>query len=152
MRIAIDIDSCVCIERTNSDEAIAEGRPYAHAVESVNGWYDAGHDTHIASHRAQRSLTATRRWLAARSAQASACTKTRCPSAQTMKYGPGRQVQSSSRCHRISTRCTDAPQSWQGGEARAIRSALSIAPRGPCVRSPFRLSSSIRSLAVAARQ
>jgi hypothetical protein len=62
VRIAIDIDPCVCIEGTNSDEAIAEGRPYAHAVESVNGWYDAGHDTHIASHRAQRSLTATRRW------------------------------------------------------------------------------------------
>jgi hypothetical protein len=31
----------------------------------------------------------------------------------------------------MSTRCTDAPQSWQGGEARAIRSALFIA--SPCL-------------------
>jgi hypothetical protein len=54
----------VCIEDTHSDEAIAGARPYAHAVESVNGWYDAGHDIHITSHRAQRSVTATRRWLA----------------------------------------------------------------------------------------
>jgi uncharacterized protein len=53
----------VCIEDTHSDEAIADARPYAHAVESVNGWYDAGHYIHITSHRAQRSLTATRRWL-----------------------------------------------------------------------------------------
>jgi hypothetical protein len=48
----------------------------------------------------------------------------RCPSAQTMKYGPARQLESSSRCHGISTRCTGAPQSWQGGAARATRSAL----------------------------
>jgi uncharacterized HAD superfamily protein len=53
----------VCIEDTHSDEAIADARPYAHAVESVNDWYDAGHYIHITSHRAQRSLTATRRWL-----------------------------------------------------------------------------------------
>jgi FMN phosphatase YigB (HAD superfamily) len=53
----------VCIEDTHSDEAIADARPYAHAVESVNGWYDAGHHIHITSHRAQRSLGATRRWL-----------------------------------------------------------------------------------------
>lgn len=52
-----------CIDDTHSDEAIAGARPYAHAVESVNGWYDAGHEIHITSHRAQRSLTATRRWL-----------------------------------------------------------------------------------------
>jgi hypothetical protein len=53
----------VCIEDTHSDEAIAGARPYAHAVETVNGWYDAGHSIHITSHRAERSLTATRRWL-----------------------------------------------------------------------------------------
>jgi hypothetical protein len=44
-----------------------------------------------------------------------------------MKYGPGRHLQSSSRCQRNSTRCTGEPHSWQGGEARAIRSALFMA-------------------------
>jgi hypothetical protein len=71
-------------------------------------------------------------------------TKTRCSSAQTMKYGPGRQRQSSSRCHRVSTRCTGAPHSWQGGEARAMRSALSMSLRAwavlpyasPCTSRP----------------
>jgi hypothetical protein len=52
-----------CIEDTHSDAAIAGARPYPHAVETVNGWYDAGHHIHITSHRAQRSLSATRRWL-----------------------------------------------------------------------------------------
>jgi uncharacterized protein len=53
----------VCIEDTHSDEAIAGARPYPHAVETINGWYDAGHRIHVASHRAERSLAATRRWL-----------------------------------------------------------------------------------------
>lgn len=52
-----------CIEDTHTDEAIAGARPYPHAVETVNGWYDAGHDVHITSHRAERSVTATQRWL-----------------------------------------------------------------------------------------
>ena len=58
-------------------------------------------------------------------AHASGSTSTRCPSAQTMKNGPGRQLWSSSRCHGISTRSTGTPQSWHGGEARANRSARS---------------------------
>src|SRR3954466_6157201 len=33
----------LCIEDTHTDEAIAAARPYAHAVETVNRWYDAGH-------------------------------------------------------------------------------------------------------------
>src|SRR3954465_2105351 len=53
----------LCIEDTHSDAAIAGARPYAHAVETINGWYDAGHFIHITSHRAQGSLPATRRWL-----------------------------------------------------------------------------------------
>jgi len=53
----------VCIEDTHSDEAIAGAHPYPHAVEIVNRWYDSGHSIHITSHRAERSLTATRRWL-----------------------------------------------------------------------------------------
>jgi uncharacterized protein len=52
-----------CIEDTHSDEAIGGARPYPHAVETVNGWYHAGHWIHITSHRAERSVTATRRWL-----------------------------------------------------------------------------------------
>jgi hypothetical protein len=53
----------VCIEDTHADEAIAGARPYPHAVEIVNGWHDAGHHIHITSHRPERSMTATRRWL-----------------------------------------------------------------------------------------
>ena len=53
----------VCIEDTHTDEAIAGARPYPHAVETVNRWYDAGHFVEITSHRAERSLAATRRWL-----------------------------------------------------------------------------------------
>ena len=53
----------MCIEDTHSDEAIAGARPYPHAVETVNRWHDAGHSIHILSHRAARSLAATRRWL-----------------------------------------------------------------------------------------
>jgi hypothetical protein len=60
----------------------------------------------------------------------SASTRTRCSLPQTMKSGPGRHLQSSSRCHRISTRCTGAAHSWQGGEASAISSALVIAFSG----------------------
>jgi len=52
-----------CIEDTHSDEAIAGARPYPHAVEIVNRWYDAGHSIHVMSHRAERSLAATRHWL-----------------------------------------------------------------------------------------
>ena len=53
----------------------------------------------------------------------SGSTSTPCPSPQTMKHGPRREFDSSSRCHRVSTRCTDAPHSWHGGEARETRSA-----------------------------
>ncbi|MEA2324827.1 MAG: uncharacterized protein QOD81_4677 [Solirubrobacteraceae bacterium] len=53
----------LCIEDTHRDGAIAGARPYPHAVETVNGWHDAGHAIHIISHRPERSLTATGRWL-----------------------------------------------------------------------------------------
>jgi uncharacterized HAD superfamily protein len=62
-RLLDDEQLRVCIEDTHSDEAIAGARPYARAVESVNRWYDAGHHIHITSHRSQRSVAATRRWL-----------------------------------------------------------------------------------------
>src|SRR5688500_16626678 len=49
----------VVIEDTHSDSAIAAGRPYEHAVETVNGWYDDGHFIHVTSHRAERCHPAT---------------------------------------------------------------------------------------------
>jgi uncharacterized protein len=52
-----------CIEDTHTDAAIAGARPYPHAVETVDGWYDAGHEIHVMSHRPERSLAATSRWL-----------------------------------------------------------------------------------------
>ena len=55
----------VCIEDTHSDAAIAGARPYPHAVETVNRWFDAGHFIHVSSHRAACSVSATRDWLAA---------------------------------------------------------------------------------------
>jgi len=53
----------VCVQDTHSDAAIAAAEPYPHAVETVNGWHDAGHWIHITSHRAEHCHTATRRWL-----------------------------------------------------------------------------------------
>jgi uncharacterized protein len=53
----------VCIEDTHTDEAIAGARPYPHAVETINRWHEAGHPIAILTHRAERSLAATRRWL-----------------------------------------------------------------------------------------
>jgi uncharacterized protein len=55
----------MCIEDTHADEAIAAARPYPHAVETVNAWCEAGHRIHVTSHRAERSVPATRRWLQA---------------------------------------------------------------------------------------
>jgi uncharacterized protein len=55
----------VCIEDTHADEAIAGARPYPHAVETVNGWFEAGHFIAVTSHRAERSCAATARWLEA---------------------------------------------------------------------------------------
>src|SRR5690348_7276954 len=43
-----------------------------------------------------------------------------------MKDGPRRHLPSSSRRQGISTRCTEAPHSWQAGAARAMSSALSM--------------------------
>src|SRR4051794_23963378 len=52
-----------CVADTHTEETILGARPYPHAVEIVNGWSDAGHAIHVMSHRDERSLTATRRWL-----------------------------------------------------------------------------------------
>ena len=52
-----------CIEDTHCDETILAGRPYAGAVETVNGWAAAGHFIHITSHRDVRAQEATEQWL-----------------------------------------------------------------------------------------
>ena len=62
-RSLTDAQLLACIEDTHTDDAIAGARPYPHAVEVVNGWRDAGHEIHIATHRAENSTAATRRWL-----------------------------------------------------------------------------------------
>jgi hypothetical protein len=54
-----------CIEDSHADEAIAGARPYPHAVDTVNGWFDRGHFIAVTSHRAERSCAATARWLEA---------------------------------------------------------------------------------------
>jgi uncharacterized protein len=51
------------IADTHSDAAIARAQPYAHAVETVNAWKDAGHFIQVTSHRAQTCHPATKRWL-----------------------------------------------------------------------------------------
>jgi uncharacterized protein len=53
----------VCVQDTHSDEAIAKAEPYPHAVDTVNGWHDAGHFIHVTSHRAEHCHPATARWL-----------------------------------------------------------------------------------------
>jgi uncharacterized protein len=52
-----------CIADTHTDAAIAGARPYPGAVRTVNAWSDAGHEIHVMSHRPDRSLLATGRWL-----------------------------------------------------------------------------------------
>jgi len=53
----------VCIEDTHTEAAILAGEPYEGAVETVNGWHEAGHFVHITSHRADGCHEATARWL-----------------------------------------------------------------------------------------
>jgi len=53
----------VCIEDTHTEAAILAGEPYEGAVETVNGWHEAGHFVHITSHRADGCHEATASWL-----------------------------------------------------------------------------------------
>jgi uncharacterized protein len=52
-----------CVADTHSDASIAAAEPYPDAVETVNGWHEAGHFIHITSHRDERCHSATTRWL-----------------------------------------------------------------------------------------
>jgi 5'(3')-deoxyribonucleotidase len=51
------------IEESHSDENIETAEPYPHAVETVRAWHADGHWIHITSHRAERTRSATARWL-----------------------------------------------------------------------------------------
>jgi len=53
-----------CIAETHSDERILAAEPYPGAAEAISGWHAAGHEIHIASHRAEGAHGATARWLA----------------------------------------------------------------------------------------
>ena len=53
----------VCVADTHTDEAIANAKPYPHAVDVVNRWHEAGHFIHVTSHRAEGCRAATADWL-----------------------------------------------------------------------------------------
>jgi uncharacterized protein len=52
-----------CVEETHSDENIAAGVPYPHAVETVREWHAQGHWIHVTSHRRPSTNDATAAWL-----------------------------------------------------------------------------------------
>ena len=52
-----------CIADTHSDERILAARPYPGAARAIGTWRAAGHEIHIASHRAEGAHGATARWL-----------------------------------------------------------------------------------------
>ena len=52
-----------CVEETHSDENIAAGVPYPHAVETVREWHAQGHWIHVTSHRRRSTHEATAAWL-----------------------------------------------------------------------------------------
>jgi hypothetical protein len=56
-------DVRAAVRETHSDENIAAGEPYPHAVETVKAWHEAGHWIHVTSHRAEDCYAATARWL-----------------------------------------------------------------------------------------
>ncbi len=54
----------LCIQETHGEAAILAGEPYAHAVDTVRGWREAGHYIQVTSHRDPHCYDATARWLA----------------------------------------------------------------------------------------
>src|SRR4051794_351557 len=100
-----------CVEDTHADEAIAGVRPYPHAVETVNRWFDAGHFIHVTSRRPERSLPATLRGLEATGLRPHA------PSGGEHKTG---------RCRELATDLpgADRPQSLR----RALGAGMPAAP------------------------
>src|SRR4051794_35408814 len=53
----------VCVAEPHSEDVTLAGKPYPHAVETVNRWYDEGHFIHVTSHRDPSAHDATARWL-----------------------------------------------------------------------------------------
>ena len=53
----------VCIEETHGEELVLGAEPYPGAVETVARWHAEGHFIHVTSHRSERALAATARWL-----------------------------------------------------------------------------------------
>jgi uncharacterized protein len=53
----------VCVRDTHTDDVIAAAEPYPGAVETVNGWHEAGHFIHVTSHRHAGAREATAAWL-----------------------------------------------------------------------------------------
>jgi uncharacterized HAD superfamily protein len=51
------------IAESHSDENIETAEPYPEAVDTVQSWHEQGHWIHITSHRAERTRSATERWL-----------------------------------------------------------------------------------------
>jgi uncharacterized HAD superfamily protein len=48
---------------THEPSVVLAAEPYPGAVETVNGWHDAGHFIHITSHRSTDAHAATEQWL-----------------------------------------------------------------------------------------
>jgi uncharacterized protein len=51
------------VEETHRPEHVRAARPYPGAVETVNGWHDAGHFILVSSHRRGEAYEATKEWL-----------------------------------------------------------------------------------------
>lgn len=52
-----------CVAESHRDEHVLTAEPYPGAVDVINRWIDAGHEIHIASHRAAEAHDVTARWL-----------------------------------------------------------------------------------------
>jgi uncharacterized protein len=51
------------VEETHRPEYVRAAEPYPGAVETVNGWHEAGHSIHVMSNRRSDAYAATKEWL-----------------------------------------------------------------------------------------
>ena len=51
------------VDETHRPEHVRAATPYPGAVETVNGWHDAGHYILVSSHRRGEAYAATKEWL-----------------------------------------------------------------------------------------
>lgn len=61
MQIIIDMDGTICTEEKTYSRSMAQ--PKEHAIESINGLYDAGHTIVIYSARTWMEFEMTTHWL-----------------------------------------------------------------------------------------